>query len=267
MRYFFPLLLLGLILATSPAHAQTVFTYTDGPGGNIQSGDDTTIKYWGDGNQNGGGHGSFAPGLNENSLLRFNLSAIPASANCVNAQLYLYHDSNAEGAPNPATGNVYSLTQTNGDWVAGTKNISGVANVGETTWNRKAYQVADWASHTAGAESAGSDYETPAIGSYSANPQAAIGTQTVIDLACTRVKGWFGSPNTNYGIIIIGNNNSEIHWGQGQENNTVAAYRPKLVVTYSTGGTPNTPDYRDFLSFLKNFTNIFDFNTLVKTIF
>jgi len=221
--------------------------YTDGYGGDIYSADDTTIKIWVDGTRNGGGHGNFAPrgpetSDRERSLLRFNLSAIAARSTCNSATLYLYHNFDPESAPDPCTGNVYYVSDANGDWVAGDKNIA-AADAGECCWNCKASDGAggcneSWAG-SAGCKTPGTDYDATAIGSYSANPKAAKGTETAISLDTTVVEGWFGT--TNNGIILIGSNNSEIHWAQSDEATT--SRRPKLVVDYTEVSSNTVTQY------------------------
>ena len=213
--------------------ASTIFT--DGYGGDVDSADDTTFRVWTDGSYNGGAHASFAPrGGVERCLLRFDLSSIPASATCISATLSFFHDQGAEAAPNPATGTINSVSLANSDWVAGNKDIA-AASLGETCWNAKASDGAGgvsaaWAG-SVGCGTSGVDFEATAMGSYSVDPGAAIGVETAITLDATRVHGWFGASNTNYGIIIFATNTSEIHWGQS--DNVTPAYRPKLVVEYT----------------------------------
>lgn len=215
--------------------------YTDGYSGDIFSADDTTFNVnWP--TFNGGTHGSFAPRgpAKERSLLRFNLAAIPAGSTCVSAKLYLYHKDAPEGAPNPCTGNIYSVASANGDWVAGTKSIA-LADEDECCWNAKAADGSAgvktaWAG-AVGCGTVGTDTEADAIGSYSVDPGDAIGTEYEIELDTDRVAEWFGGSDDNYGIIIYPTNNSEIHLAQSDYVTT--AYRPKLVVEYTeVGGTP-----------------------------
>lgn len=207
--------------------------YTDGPGGDINSADDTTFRSaWA--TFNGGGHGSFSPrggvAPREHCLLRFNLSAIPVGSTCNSAILYLYHNKAPEGAPNPCTASLHRVSDANSDWVAGTKNVA-LAGAGECCWNAKAADGAGgvtsaWAG-SVGCGTSGTDFEVASIGSYSVDPGDALGTEYQISLDTTEVESWFGVINN--GIIIYPTNNSEIHFGQSSDIN----YEPKLVVDYS----------------------------------
>ena len=211
-------------------------TYTDGPGGDVTTSVDllmsSTWPTFG-----GGTHPDAELVSTQAAMLRFNLSAIPAGAVCTGATLYLYHSFGDEGGGSN-DGNVYSVAAANGDWVEGTKNIA-LAGAGEPCWNAKAADgsggvTTAWAG-SAGCQTAGTDYESTSMGTYSWLPSSAIGTEITVALSPSRVQGWFGASNTNYGIILItsaGSNNAHI----GLSENSTAGYRPKLVVTYQNPG-------------------------------
>ena len=187
--------------------------------------------------RNGGQHASFQleglPGTIQHALLKFDLSSLSASYTCVSAKLYLYHDYTAEG-DGLNTGKVYSVSAANWPWIEGTGDIK-IAKQGEPCWNAREADGSEgvqraWAG-SAGCSTAGVDYESDAIGAWSFNANQPKGYEIVIDLNTDRVQQWFGSPNTNYGIILVADDNiPSAHVGSAES--ATAGYRPKLVVHY-----------------------------------
>lgn len=172
-------------------------------------------------------------------LLRFDLSAIPAGSTCDSAVLHLYKG-NAASSAEARTLSVYSIASANSDWIAGTKN-GALAGSGEPCWDaRKADGsggvTTAWAG-SAGCATSGTDYEATAMGTCVGNRSDAQYTHYEISLNLTRVAGWFGSPNTNYGMRIAWNNNSMYIIS----NDGASGYRPLLSVTYSS---PTTAAHR-----------------------
>jgi hypothetical protein len=203
-------------------------TYVDGYGGNIFTAQDTLLNPAGP-NINFGQHGVFEISASQRELLRFNLSAIPAGYTCVSATLYLYKTESAGGQN--TTHQVYSVAAANAAWKPGTKN-GAVGGAGDSTWSyldqAPSHPIA-WAG-SAGMSTSGTDYEPTAIGSFTANSGAPAGTEIRISLSPTRIAGWFGTSNTNYGLVIITSSGNLGHVGQSENPNP--AYRPKLVVVF-----------------------------------
>jgi hypothetical protein len=55
------------------------------------------------------------------------------------------------------------------------------------------------------------------------------------NLTATRIAGWFGASNTNYGIgIAMTGSTSGRQWHSSSAS--TAGYRPKLVIGYTTAG-------------------------------
>jgi hypothetical protein len=165
--------------------------------------------------------------------MRFDLSGLSEDDECVQATLYLYHSYSAEGG-DEITATAYSVSEANGDWIEGVGNIA-IALEGEPCWNAKeadgeeGVQTA-WAG-SAGMASSGTDYEATALGSTQIDPGDAIGTEYQIELSPTRIQGWLGATNTNYGIVVFNTNgNGGPHLGSAEH--TTTGYRPKLVVRY-----------------------------------
>jgi len=205
-------------------------TFTDGYGGDVFTAKDMQMSS-GWPTNNGGGHANFQFSTTQRSLLEFDLSSIPTTATITDAILYLYHSYTPEGGFSP-TVSIHSMSAANAAWIAGDNDIT-LADAGEPCWNALAADGAGgvttaWAG-SAGASTAGTDYETPAIGSFVFDPDSAIGTEFSAHLDTTRVQGWVGASNTNYGLILISSANSG---HVAQSSNATTAYRPKLVVTY-----------------------------------
>lgn len=204
--------------------------YVDGYGGDAWTAKDALMsETWAD--RNGGGHPNAQFAANQRFLLQFDLSAIPSGAACVSARLYLYHSYAPEGG-GVVTVNAYAIAAGNAGWEAGTKNIQ-VAGAGECCWNAFAADGAGgvatpWAG-SAGLGAAGTDYETPALGSFAFDGGAASGTEFVCPLNPARVAGWFGAVNSNYGMVLWPASNSG-HVATAENGN--ASYRPRLVVEY-----------------------------------
>lgn len=217
-------------LTASAQDVTACYTYTDGYGGDVNTACDLQIAS-GWPTYNGGAHANLSFESGQRSLIRFNLSSIPASATCVSAILYLVHSYSAEGG-GTVTIPVHSVSQANGDWIEGTKDIA-LASAGEPCWNAKEADGSGgvqeaWAG-SAGCSTSGTDYEATAIGQFVFNSGSDIGTEFAVTLDADRVAGWFGSSNTNYGITFV-QPSSAGHVGSSDNSNT--AYRPKLVVLY-----------------------------------
>lgn len=216
------------ITAPSLIDAPTVFI--DGYGGDVNTAQDMLMSQnWP--TYNGGGHNNFQLKETQHALMRFNLSSIPAGATCVSAKLHLFHSYDPEGAT-ISTGKIYSVSAANSSWIPGTKSIT-LASAGEPTWNALEADGSGgvqtpWAG-SAGCNTPGTDYETPVLGAWEMDPNSAIGTEYVIDLDTTRITDWAGASNTNYGLILLGDNGS-IH--VAQSDHPIAAYRPVLVTVW-----------------------------------
>lgn len=185
---------------------------------------------------------SILAGATTKALLMFDLSAaIPKVASCVSAVLSVYQA--ATGAANAFTITAYSIAIGNTAWIEGTKTNS-QAGAGEPCWNALAADGAGgvttpWAG-SAGLATSGTDYEASALGSVSGNRSDADGTEYQISLTPTRIKNWFGSPNTNYGLLLVAN---ATLGNIASSDHATATWRPKLVVTYTLpgGGILNPP--------------------------
>ena len=172
-------------------------------------------------------------------LLEFDLSSIVATATCTAATLSMF--ASQTGAANAWGMPVYSIASGNAGWVEGEGTGTAYAASGEHCWEALAADglggvTTAWAG-TAGLSTSGTDYEATAIGALSGNREDAVGTEYQATLTTTRVAGWFGAVNTNYGMTL--------RWTVGNQHflalsdHATAGYRPKLVVVYTVPGGGN----------------------------
>lgn len=144
----------------------------------------------------------------DRSLLRFDLSGVPAGATVTAAVLTLTATDTYGGNPSAESMNIYRLTQS---WTEG-----GV------TWNR--YDgVSPWAS-------GGGDYDATVWATSTANP--ASGQQIAWDMT-TLAQAWAGNTYANLGLILINSGTvNGLHFASKENGN--ASYRPFLALSYTT---------------------------------
>jgi hypothetical protein len=212
-------------------------TYTDGYGGDTNTAQDTTI-YSSEPTRSQGAWTALDVSFSGagKALLRFDLSAIPTGSTCTAATLYLYHYS--VGGASAWTINAYSVAQANAAWIEGGSNNPAAA--GEPCWNALAADgsggvTTAWAG-AAGCSTSGTDYEATSLGSVSGNREDAAGTEYQLAFnaaGLARLEGWFGTPNTNYGLVLIADFNVSYFCSS---DHATTGYRPKLVVEYTEAG-------------------------------
>jgi hypothetical protein len=149
-------------------------------------------------------------GLQEHmiTLLRFDLSSIPANATVTSASLQLW---NTRAAANDAS-DVVVLGKATSSW--------------NDQWT--------WSMGVPGSSSSG--VTCPSVASYTLSP-ATPELYTISGLA-SLVQGWVTTPATNLGMVFSTTSNLNIRFASSEY--ATAQYRPALTVTYSTAGTPPT---------------------------
>lgn len=153
-------------------------------------------------------------------LIKFDLTSIPSDATCDSATYTVYNNG---GGLNTHT--IYSVASGNSGWTeAG------------ATWNTKD-GTNNWAG-SAGLGTSGTDYETPSIGSgtFNFNP---TGIPTNFSLTASRVQGWFGSSNTNYGMLHT--SSGGVDFIRSSDYAVDPTLRPKLSVTYTEAVVVSAP--------------------------
>jgi hypothetical protein len=204
--------------------ASGILTYIDGYGGDVFTAEDNMLLQ-DPAEINLATHDVYDVSPTRRFIQRFNLSAIPAGSTVISARVY-YYKTNA--VPNGVvTCSIYSISKANGDWPEGTK-YNRPAQAGDSSWNFKDASGIPWAG-SPGLSTSGVDYEPAPIGTLIIPARAQVGDEFVAELDPRRVEGWLGSPNTNYGILLIANAKADYI---GAAENPVPEYRPKLVVQY-----------------------------------
>lgn len=212
-----------------------LLTYVDGDGGDVFTAEDNMLLS-NPPHINLATHDVYDVSTSRKFIQRFNLSAIPAGSTIQSAKIYYYKTS---AVPNRnVTCTIFSISQANGDWPEGTK-YNRPAEAGDSSWNMKDAAGIPWAG-SPGLSTSGTDYEPKPLCSFMIPARAQVGDEFVCDLDIIRVAGWLGTPNTNYGILMVASGNAEYI---GSAENPTPGYRPKLVVQYYLNSGPaKTPD-------------------------
>jgi hypothetical protein len=164
----------------------------------------------------------FVTGGSQKSLVKFDLSSIDKEATCDTATLSLWSQNSA---PSGDTHNVYSLHS----------NVSSWAET-EATWTN--YKTGSAWPGSSGASTSGTDYEATVLGTLNF-PATSPDSEVQSSLSKTRIQGWFGASNTNYGLVIAdGNVTGEAYW---TSDFVTAGERPKFVVTYTDFSSMGDP--------------------------
>jgi hypothetical protein len=168
-----------------------------------------------------------------NVLLQFDLSAIPATATCNSATLYLYH--HTQVAAQAWSVNIYSVKVANAGWIEGAR-TGAQAGAGEPCWDALAADGAGgvttaWAG-SEGCNLSGTDYEAVAIGSFAGNRADAVGTEYSAALTPGVVETWFGAVNSNYGMLLIVTVFAAVDYLYSSEHASTE-YHPRLVVDFT----------------------------------
>jgi len=88
----------------------------------------------------------------ERTILKFDISSIPAGATITSAKLRLY----ASTGLSTQTYQVYRITQADSNWVEGT--VNGSSQTGSSCWSYKAYSTTSWAGGAGGGSADGGTY-------------------------------------------------------------------------------------------------------------
>ena len=179
------------------------------------------------------------------TLFKFDCSSVPSGATPSAANIKITKSDYYSNSRN-VTISWYSISQANGDWIEGTGNGGANAASGEPCYAGKVANgsggvTTTWAG-SAGMNTANTDYENTVLASGTANRADAADTQYTYNLnanGLTRIAGWFGATNTNYGLMVTA---SDDHGSYHTSEAATAGYRPVLTVTYTTAAAGN-PHY------------------------
>lgn len=153
----------------------------------------------------------------KHSLLEFDTSSIDSDATCDSATLSLWSEDSAAGVDSY---DIYSLASGVDTWVEN-----------QATWNN--YKSGTSWPGSSGAQTSGTDYEAGSLGSIS-YPLLSAGTEATASLTASRIEGWFGATNTNYGLLIGITGSTDLRdWKSSDAS--ASGDRPKISIEYSTG--------------------------------
>jgi RHS repeat-associated protein len=146
------------------------------------------------------------------SLIKFDLSSIPANATITSATLSLWTSSDLSS--NSRMVQVYRLKT--------------AFNETQATWNIAATGI-NW--QTAGA-SGGNDRESTAIGSTTIIADESLNIEKLIVLTPAKIQEMVSGAFTNRGFIIVANTESNDRFNYKTSDSTNSVQRPKLVIQY-----------------------------------
>jgi hypothetical protein len=157
------------------------------------------------------------PGGDRRSLVRFNLSDIPANSSITSARLYLYEMSSK-------TNLVVDVYRVTGDWAENT-----------VTWGFP------WAN-------AGGDFDSSV-----AHAHFIPGVQNCsvsLDIS-SLVQGWVDESYPNYGVLLYAIGPSPFIEYATKEETTHPEWAPRLEITYSVNGQSQSPEQNFLVGWLK----------------
>jgi len=158
------------------------------------------------------------------SLLKFDLSALPANAEILSVTLSLWTDGDL--ASNDSTISAYRLKVPFSE--------------SQATWNNAA-SGAPWQSPGA---AGANDRESAAIGSMQVAHNEPLGVEKQMALDPARVQEWVSGAVPNHGLLLKTEAELNDRFNFKTSDNGTTSQRPKLVITYrmpSTGFEPSQP--------------------------
>ena len=172
------------------------------------------------GSINFGGSEYILVNSNNHGLIKFDVSDIPSTADCVSATMSLY---SWAGTGTGDTWTAYSIKSANSGWTE--LGATGDTIDGTTSW-----------AGSGGCSTSGTDYDSVAIGSCVMSENFVQENQFV--LSPSIVKTWFGASNLNFGMVLFTNHASHSLFVVSSDSDPAySAFRPKLFVDYDTSGT------------------------------
>ena len=181
-----------------------------------------------------GAHNALTAGINRwgekyASIIRFDLTDLPAGAKVTGARLIL-HATSPDFPTRDLPVQLHQLTAANGDWVEGEGDGTRDPIAGTPCWSFRRHDTDKWAGEP-GAMKPGVDFSTDWVAE--ATVKAKAKGPAVFELPIAAVQGWLDSPGTNTGLHI---------WPPDAKDKGDVAYlasseaqeqelRPELVIT------------------------------------
>jgi hypothetical protein len=157
---------------------------------------------------------SSASGSLRNSLIQFDLSALPAGARVLSAELQLHHTITDDAGADAAA----SVHRVQRDWIEGTGSGGGTAD--GATWNTHDGST-PWTTQ-------GGDYDPAMVASSPIT--AATGDWESWDIS-TLVRDWVDGSAANHGLLLKGEGTVNVSFASKEDAD--AALHPKLSITYA----------------------------------
>lgn len=167
--------------------------------------------------------GTDAISLLNRSLIKWDLSSIPAGSVVISATLSIYVS--FDNSDNTRTMRAYRVKRA---WVEG-----------QATWN--IYSTGNnWG--TAGCANTTTDREATDIGNVSVLSNLAVNAEVQISLTPSKVQEWISGALNNYGMLLkVDTETAQDQYIYYAHEHATAGTKPKLVITYTTppvGGNP-----------------------------
>jgi hypothetical protein len=163
-------------------------------------------------------------GNNDNTLIIFDLSSIPAAVSITDATLTLWVDQNLDtSGDNGLATKVFRLTKPWVNWQATWQNASGIRPSDFTAWTQPG---GDFVGINGGLI----PYTTNTLGIPDLDPQASPQVYR-LDLDITSlVNEWYRATYPNYGLILMGEEGNGLHFRSDRGDNP--SLYPSLSVHY-----------------------------------
>lgn len=185
--------------------------------------------------------GNIASGAPRRSLLRFDVSSLPADVRVLEASLALYVDRAGIASSSTDFASLHRLTESwnEGSADGGTGGAGTPGAAGDTTWGWRS--LGDAAENVAGIpwQAAGGTF-APAPSAIAALPSKGALTFSTTTGLVADVQGWIERPGSNFGWILLGNEQRDQTARRILSRESVATgLRPELRVRYvASPGAP-----------------------------
>jgi len=173
------------------------------------------------------------------AIVKFDISSIASDSTCTSATTHFTIQNNGSDA----TVTVYSILVANDGWT-------------ETgaTFNHKVGST-NWAGGHSGCMTSGTDYNATELGHWHAYSADGTEHEYTTTLTASVIATWFGAVNSNYGIMLLGNEQYSEHIYYDSECAT-SGYRPYITIVYEAGGLVKDYTRGDYVSVPTNDANL-----------
>jgi hypothetical protein len=188
-------------------------------------------------NSNGAGLNIFSGKLKNathlrRALLKFDITSIPAEAIIQNVKLELYVFQSSQGTTTYHKFNIHKVLSDWGEAGSSGTGMGGAAQTGDATWSNNFFGSSNW-------NNPGGDYvvdssATDLVSFVEYPPEVGLWQSTKM---IEDVNGWRSNPLSNYGWILIGDENisgtAKAFFSKDASDVIYGAYKPKLTINYT----------------------------------